>query len=296
LREYLNLKAPAGTHPSKDAGDKLMDLARTAWCLPLSLLLCASPALSQSAPDGTPSPTPTEYVPACDEAPPEDAMVSMCAPPSLAEEARTPEVEPAAPATISLTIPTGTPLRIAVDQRARIDHPGEVVHGKVVETVYAFDQGMIPAGSVASGHVKSIAPVSGVRRAMAYANGDFTPFRKYEVTFDSVTLPDGRQLPIATAVTPGTAQVVHLVSNPAKQNQSSTDRAKSESKGKIQEAKERAHESWDQVTAPGKLHRLRSSCSRSRPIGGNTCSLGQGLWRTSKRRLTLAQPLGLASN
>jgi hypothetical protein len=165
-----------------------------------------------------------------------------------------------APATIPLTIPPGTPLRIALDQRVRINHPGEPVHGKVVETVYAFDQEVIPAGSVATGHVKSIAPVSGVRRTMAYANGDLTPFHRYEVAFDMVTLPDGRQLPIRTTVMPGTAEVVHLVSNPAKQKGiagRTTDRAKSEAKGKIAEAKAQAHEGWQKLTAPGKMHRLK---------------------------------------
>jgi len=82
------------------------------------------------------------------------------------------------------------------------------------------------------------------------------------VSFDSVTLPDGRQLPITTTVTPGTAQVVHLVSNPDKQQQKgaagrATDRAKSEAKGKIAEAKEQARESWEKLTAPGKMHRLK---------------------------------------
>jgi len=234
-----------------------MYLARTAWCLPLSFVLCASRTLSQSTPDAPPAPTPPHNFSACDEAPREDAMVSLCVPPSLAEEPRAPEVEPAAPATIPLTISAGTPLRIAVDQRARIDHPGEVIHGKIVETVYAFDQVVIPEGSVATGHVKSIAPVPGWQRTMAYANGDFTPVRKYEVSFDSVTLPDGRQLPITTTVTPGTAEVVHLVSNPAKQNQDAAGRAKNEAKGKRAEAKEQAHESWQKLTAPGKMQRLK---------------------------------------
>jgi len=172
------------------------------------------------------------------------------------------------PANIPLTIPTGTPLRIALDQRVRINHAGEAVHGKVVETVYAFDQEVIPAGSVATGHVKSIAPVSGVRRTMAYANGDLTPFHGYEVAFDRVTLPDGRQVPIKTTVMPGTADVVHLVSNPAKQKGiagRTTDRAKTEAKGKIQEAKEQAHEGWQKLTAPGKMHRLKEFVAAQSP-------------------------------
>ncbi len=238
-----------------------MYLARISWCLPVSLLVCAPAALGQSATDNPQSARPAaRLISACAETPREDASAALCAPPSSEETRRT--VEPVAPATIPLALPTGTPLRIAVDQRVRIRDSGAVVHGKVVEAVYAFDQEVIPVGSVATGHVKSIAPVSGVRRTMAYANGDFSPFHKYEVTFDMVTLPDGRQVPISTTVMPGTAEVVHLVSNPDKQNQKgaagrATDRAKSEAKGKIAEAKQQAHEGWQKLTAPGKMHRLK---------------------------------------
>jgi hypothetical protein len=240
-----------------------MYLARIAPCLPLTMLFCVSAALGQSAPDATETePARAERVSGCEESPREDALVSLCAPPSAAAESPAAKVESVAPATIALKIPTGTPLRIAVDQKARISHSGEVVHGKVVDTVYAFDQEVIPAGSVATGHVKSIAPVSGLKRTMAYANGDFSPFHKYEVTFDMVTLPDGKQMPITTTVMPGTAEVVHLVSNPAKQAQKgaagqATDRAKAEAKGKIAEAKAQAHEGWQKLTAPGKMHRLK---------------------------------------
>src|SRR6267378_3561544 len=237
-----------------------MYVGRVSWCLPISLLFGASAALGQSAGDGAPASARVQTVSGCEEAPREDASASLCVPPSSEKESRA--VEPVAPANIPLTIPTGTPLRIALDERVRIDHSGEPVHGKVVETVYAFDQEVIPAGSVATGHVKSIAPVSGVRRGMAYANGDFSPFHKYEVTFDMVTLPNGKQMPISTTVLPGTAEVVHLVSNPDKQNQKgaagrATDRAKSEAKGKIAEAKQQAHEGWQKLTAPGKMHRLK---------------------------------------
>jgi hypothetical protein len=235
-----------------------MYLSRISLSLPLSLL-CACVALGQSPAESSqaaPALVSAPGAPACDEAPREDADASLCAPPSSEEATRAAEAPPMTPATIPLTIPTGTPLRIAVDERARISHPGEAVHGKVVETVYAFDQVVIPAGSTATGHVKAVTPVSGIRRTMAYANGDFSPFRKYEVSFDMVTLPDGKQLSISTTVMPGTAEVVHLVSNPAKK-QGSVDRAKTEAKGKIAEAKQQAHEGWQKLTAPGKMHRLK---------------------------------------
>jgi hypothetical protein len=239
-----------------------MHLARFSSSLPISLLLSASPALGQST--STPAqaqPASDQRLSGCDEAPREDAPVALCVPPS-SEDARAVMLEPIVPASIPLTVPSGTPLRIALDQKVRIGHPGEVVHGKVVQTVYAFDQQVIPAGSVAAGHVTSVTPVSTIRRTMAYANGDLTPFHRYEVTFDALTLPDGRRLAVKTTVTPGTAEVVHLVSNPAKQREKgvagrATDRARSEAKGKIAEAKEQAREGWQKLTGPGKMHRLK---------------------------------------
>ncbi len=162
------------------------------------------------------------------------------------------------PARIALTIPAGTPLRIAVDQRVRIDHPGQVVHGKLVEAVYAFDQTVIPAGSVATGVVTNVEPVAVGKRALAYSNGNFSPFHKYQVSFDCVTLPDGRQLAITTTVSPGTAEVVRLVSNPEKEKQNGVkERAQQEAKGKIHEVKEEVHDSWQSLKAPGKMHRLK---------------------------------------
>jgi len=230
---------------------------------PFHLLFGASAALGQSAGDGAPASARVQTVSGCEEAPREDASASLCVPPSSEKESRA--VEPVAPANIPLTIPTGTPLRIALDERVRIDHSGEPVHGKVVETVYAFDQEVIPAGSVATGHVKSIAPVSGVRRTMAYANGDLTPFHRYEVAFDMITLPDGRQLPISTAVMPGTAEVVHLVRQSC---QAAGERrgwpgdgsCEERSERQIAEAKQQAHEGWQKLTAPGKMHRFKGIC------------------------------------
>jgi hypothetical protein len=193
----------------------------------------------------------------CFEAPAPDAPPSMCVP-ALAKNENDADTEAIVKPTakIDLRVPEGTTLRIALDQRTRISHPGDAVHGKVVETVYAFDQPVIPAGSVATGHVIKIDSVTAVRRTMSYANGDFSPFRKYGVSFDTVTLPDGRQLSVSTTVSAGTAQVVHL-STAAEKQKTAAQRAADAGKGKINEAKEQIHESWDEVTAPGKMDRLK---------------------------------------
>src|ERR1700687_6373463 len=151
----------------------------------LSILLipcCIPVASAQSDPVENPRRPAVPVTQAtCDEAPREDALVTLCVPPSFSEENAVPPASEFL-AKISLNLPNGTPLRIALDQRTRVDHPGEMVHGQVVETVYAFDQPVIPAGSMVSGQVISINPVSGVKRTLAFANGDFSPFHKYDVT------------------------------------------------------------------------------------------------------------------
>jgi hypothetical protein len=235
------------------------------WRLSLfiPLMVCCVPVASaQSDPaDNSHRPVVRETPGSCVEASREDDLFSLCVPSWFPEEDACPPA-PVFLANIPLDLPAGTPLRIALDQRTRVNHRGEVVHGTVVETVYAFDQAVIPAGSVVSGKVASIVPVSGIKRTLAYANGNFSPFHKYEITFETLTLPDGRQFPIKTAVSAGTSEVVHLVSNPDKAKQKSAagraaDNAKQEAKGKVQQAKDQVHETWQSVTGPGRMHRLR---------------------------------------
>jgi hypothetical protein len=169
---------------------------------------------------------------------------------------------------IILKLPEGTSLRIAIDQRTRISHVGEAVQGHVVETVYAFDEPVIPSGTVATGRVTQIAPIPKLRRAQSYANGDFSPFHQYQVTFDRLTLPDGRELAIETTVAPGAAEVVHLVSKPQssddeknEKNKSgrarAIDTAKEQVKDGVQETSASAHQAVDEIRTPGRMHRLK---------------------------------------
>jgi hypothetical protein len=184
----------------------------------------------------------------CSEIPREDALPFLCAPP-------TSEVlSPTSPDTvILLKVPAGTSLRVAVDQKVRISKTGQPVSGKVVEPVYAFDQAVIPVGSVVTGKVTSIHSVSAVRKTMSYMSGDFSPFRKYELEFDSVVLPSGERRQIVTTVAPGISQPVHLV---AGGNQKKKNAAEREVESAKAEAKAKVHETVDEIKAPGKMHRL----------------------------------------
>ena len=249
-----------------------MQFFRVLSPLVLLPLLCSPTTVAQSAPDAASRPL-APASGACPQIPREDALPALCAPPSSIEE-ESPAAIPVPPARIQLTIPNGTPLRIALDQRTRIAHTGEVVHGKLVEPIYAFDQVVIPAGSVATGHVAKVAPVSVPKRSMSYANGNFSPFHKYEVTFDQLTLPDGKQIPIHTTVSPGTAEVVHLVSHPEKDSEKEKGKVAQAAANAKQEAHDRAHEAISEVTSPGRMQRLKEYIAGQLPYRRQYLNLG----------------------
>ena len=164
--------------------------------------------------------------------------------------------QPASPNPIPLTVPSGAPLHVALDKRVPIKKAGVPIEGHVVEPVYVFDKMVIPAGSKVLGHVTAVDAVSKKRRAMAIANGDFTPLRVAHFDFDTLVLKDGKRLPLETAVSAGTPNVVHLTAG-----------GEGKKKGRVQQAvdqareqvKQREHEAIQEVKAPGKVQRLRAA-------------------------------------
>ncbi|HWZ98986.1 MAG TPA: hypothetical protein VN025_14605 [Candidatus Dormibacteraeota bacterium] len=197
----------------------------------------------------------------CPEEPREDALPFLCAPPLSEVETTNVPVIP-----ISLAVPEGTPLRISLDQRSRVAHVGAAVHGKLVESVYAFDQQVIPAGSTVSGRVTKIDSVPVKVRALSYSNGNFTPFRKYQVTFDELTLPSGKVMTIKTTTSPGTEEVVHLVAKSKQEEEKKKNavaRAASDAK---QEAKDKIHSGAEVIKSPNLIHRLKTMLYAQSPV------------------------------
>src|ERR1700757_5088971 len=185
----------------------------------------------------------------CSQVPREDALPSVCAPPT--SETMAPSVPDSV---ILLQVPAGTALRVAIDQKVRISTVGQVVSGKITESVYAFDQPVIPAGSEVTGKVTSIHGVSGKRKVMSYVNGNFSPLHEYELEFDSVTLPNKERRSIVTTVSPGIAQVVHLVPGGTKKQPNAAQR---QIEGAKAEAKAKVNDTLDEIKSPGKMQRLK---------------------------------------
>jgi hypothetical protein len=106
------------------------------------------------------------------------------------------------PHQVSLSVPSGAPLRLYLTKRIS-KRVGVPVQAKLLESVFAFDREVLPAGTVALGQVIRVQPAGKWQRARAMVNGDFTPLRQAEVEFTTLLLPDGRKLTTHTVETVG---------------------------------------------------------------------------------------------
>jgi hypothetical protein len=175
-----------------------------------------------------------------------------------------PSPDPSSPEvsnSIPLTVPAGTPLKVALDQEVRIQKVGQPVHGRVVEPVYSFDKIVVPAGSEVTGKIASIDGVPKMKRTMAAMNANFSPYRQVHVEFDELVLADGRHLPLQTVVSPASQGVLQFIPANAKENTGAAAEAKGAASRKISEVRQEARKQWDsamqQLHEPGKMHRLK---------------------------------------
>jgi len=104
--------------------------------------------------------------------------------------------------TISLSVPSGAPLRLYLTKRIS-KRMGAPVEAKLLEPVFAFDREVIPAGTVAQGQVSRVQPVGKWQRVRAIVSGDFTPLRSAQVEFTTLVLPDGHSVSTHTVETVG---------------------------------------------------------------------------------------------
>lgn len=159
------------------------------------------------------------------------------------------------PATITLTVPAGTPLKVALEKDVRIRKAGQEVRARTVEPIYAFDKLVVPAGAEVTGKVAAIAPVTKKRRLMAALNADLSPQHKVSLDFDRLLLPDSHALPLRTAVMPDSGGMLELVTAPSK-----TGAAKNLIARQLAEARQEVRRQWQtaraDIKAPGKFHRL----------------------------------------
>jgi type IV secretory pathway VirB10-like protein len=193
-------------------------------------------------------------------------LTATCAVIVQGQEPAAPAVPAAPPQTIELTVPKDTPLQVALDREVRVKKAGQKVHGRTVQPIYAFDKLVVPVGTEVNGRIAKIESISPKNRVFGILNADFTPARKVEIEFDELVLQDGKHIPFRALVTPGSGQVMQLIS--AKEEKKSS--AKSAAAKKVQEAKQEARRMWNeamkQVKEPGKVHRLERYVVNQLPV------------------------------
>jgi hypothetical protein len=203
-----------------------------------------------------PNPTPVQSSP-----PESDPALAHRRPASI------PPTDTAKPSTIPLTVPTGTPMQVALDKEIRIRKVGQALTAHTVEPIYAFDKLVIPVGTPVSGEITRIEPVSTGKRTLAALDADFTPSHAIDVTFTELILADGKHIPIHTVVTPGSGQVIRFLTAANEKEKKGTKDAASE---KAKEAKEEAKREWEaamqQVQQPGKFHKAERYVVAQLPI------------------------------
>ncbi|MGH9774737.1 MAG: hypothetical protein ACRD50_07295 [Candidatus Acidiferrales bacterium] len=157
------------------------------------------------------------------------------------------------PATVKLVVPKETPLRVQLESKVRVKSVGAPVKARLVEPIYSFDRIVIPAGSELLGKISKITPASRGKHIRAALDGDFSPPSQVEVSFETLVLADGKQIPIETVVSPGIPDVVRLVSPVAQKNSKASealDQATANTKKQI-------HDTIQEMKSPGKMHRVK---------------------------------------
>jgi hypothetical protein len=182
-----------------------------------------------------------------------------------------PTATPAPPpdTAIDLTVPAGTPIKIALDQEIQVKKVGQSVHGNVVDPVYAFDKLVVPRGTEAIGTISQTDDVSKKVRTLSALDANFSPTHNVHVDFTELVMSDGRHLPIDTVVTPATNGVLEFVAARARTPEEVTNAHKNPVSRNISEARDEAKRQWDsamhQLHAPGKMHKLKRKAEADLP-------------------------------
>jgi hypothetical protein len=189
--------------------------------------------------------------------------------PPAAPQAQEKVEPPAAPApvTMEMSVPKGTPLKVALDSEVRIRKVGQAIHAKTTEPVYAFDKLLIPAGTAVNGRIAAIDPVPKTVRTLDAMDANFSPVRSVHVQFDELVMADGRHIPIQTVTSPAPDGVLRFVPANQKEKKNKVEDAASK---KISTTRLQVRQQWadlqKQIHEPGKLHKLKRLALAQLPV------------------------------
>ncbi len=154
-----------------------------------------------------------------------------------------------------LAVPEGAPLRVILTEKLRFKM-NQPVHARIVDPVYAFDREVLPAGTEVSGRITGFQSAPRWARITSMLGGNFTPLRDPRLTFDTLTLKDGRSISIQTSTSPGTDTVVRFKAGATEQKKGKVATATEIARQQI-ESRKRAV--IDAVKGPGKMDRVKQA-------------------------------------
>ena len=186
------------------------------------------------------------------------------------------------------TVPSGVPLRVALERRVAIKHVGDPIRGRLVEPIYVFDRVVLPAGSLMEGHIAEIGGVPAGRRLKAILSGNFTPARDVRAQFDTLVWSDTSRLPLQTSLSRGTAHTMRVA--PPRKNRHGHMSALPEAPDGIQNVDKAAIRAFH---VPGKLSRLKSALFGMLPYHRQAWAAGT-LFSSVLRSPLTAPPLNRA--
>ena len=181
--------------------------------------------------------------------------------------ANNPATNVPAPVVVPMSVPAGTPIKVALDSEVRVREVGEPIHGKTTEPVYAFDKLLIPVGTAVNGKISAVDPVPKKVRTLDAADGNFSPRRNVHVQFDDLVMADGRHVPLQTIASPAPDGVLRFVSANEKEKRNKVEDAASK---KVSATRQEIRRQWSelqkQIHEPGKMHKLKRIAVAQLPI------------------------------
>ena len=178
------------------------------------------------------------------------------------------------PPSVNLVLETGRPLRVALDERLSVHKVGQPISGTVVESVYAYDRIVIPAGTRIFGHIRTLEDLSKRARLRGLLSGDFTPSRRVTLAFDTVLLA-GERISLETVALNGVPNVKRAVAAEKSASKGSVSRR---ARDEIARAREGVtHQVKDALSAikqPGRMARLRDYVLVKLPVHPQIVSKG----------------------
>jgi len=167
-----------------------------------------------------------------------------------------------------MSVPAGTPIKVALDSEVRVRKVGQPIHGKTMEPVYAFDKLLIPVGTTVTGKVSAIDGVSKKTRTLEALDGNFSPSRGVHVQFDELVLADGRQVALHTVASPAPDGVLRFV--PANEKGAKKNKVEDAASKKVSQTRQEIHRQWGelqkQIHEPGKMHKLKRLAIAQLPV------------------------------